>query len=80
MSASVSKEMVAGDNVEYVYLTVRESSNTAKGHCIESGGQQDDIWQYANYTASAAEAATPLQSFSTPRSGATVVKRCHLHT
>lgn len=60
VSQSVSKESVACYNVEYVYLTMRESSNTVKGHCMESGGQQDDIWQYANYTASAAEAATPL--------------------
>lgn len=56
----MSEKIEACVDVEYVYLTVRESSNSGKGHSSESGGQLDDIWQYANYTATAAEAATLL--------------------
>lgn len=43
VSQCVSKEKAACDNAEYVYLTLRESSNSGKGHCNESGGQLDDI-------------------------------------
>lgn len=43
VSQCVSKDTAACHSVEYVYLTLRESSNTAKGHFNKSRGQLDDV-------------------------------------
>ena len=48
---------MAGSHVEYICSTVRESSNSAKGHSNKSVSQLDDFRQYAYYTLSAAMAA-----------------------
>ncbi len=59
---------------------MRESSNSAKGYCNKSEGQQDDIWQYANGSAAAAEAEIPLWGSYAAYSEATVAKGFHYYT